>query len=104
MIGTVETSRNVSDFGENLVSYIGKSTYPDPFYKGGVRDVRVYTYSMDQAGVANIYYEGLGDETALDKALQEDVDRLTLPYEYVMEDISLPTTRSQWCQNHLEQQ
>ena len=47
---------------------------------------------MDQAGVANIYYEGLGDETALDKALQEDVDRLTLPYEYVMEDISLPTT------------
>lgn len=92
LIGTVETSRNVSDFGENLVSYIGKSTYPDPFYKGGVRDVRVYTYSMDQAGVANIYYEGLGDETALDKALQEDVDRLTLPYEYVMEDISLPTT------------
>ncbi len=91
LVGTVATNRNVSDFGTNLLSYIGKSTYADPFYKGGVRDVRVYTHTMDRAGVADLYYSGRKDETAVDQALSQDLDQLTLPYHYVMEDIVLPT-------------
>ena len=34
-IGTVKTSNKVENFGENLLAYIGKSSYPDKFYKGG---------------------------------------------------------------------
>ena len=32
-IGTVKTSNKVENFGENLLAYIGKSSYPDKFYK-----------------------------------------------------------------------
>ncbi len=90
LIGTVETTRKVSDFGTNLAAYIGKSTYPDIFYKGGVRDVRVYTRTLEQEEVSALYYEGLGDEKAVQDALNADKESLTLPYTYVMEDISLP--------------
>ena len=56
-IGTVETHRNVSDFGENLAAYIGKSSYNDPFYKGGVKDVRVYTRALSDEEVAAQFRE-----------------------------------------------
>ncbi len=37
-IGTVASTRTVADFGSDLVAYIGKSSYPDRLWKGGVRD------------------------------------------------------------------
>ncbi len=41
-LGTVASTRTVADFGTGLVSYIGKSSYPDRLWKGGVRDVAIY--------------------------------------------------------------
>lgn len=64
-IGTVETHRNVSDFGDNLAAYIGKSSYNDPFYKGGVKDVRVYTRALSDEEVAAQFREGTEDRLLL---------------------------------------
>ena len=51
-IGTVKTNRTVSEFGQNLVAYIGKSSYHDMFYKGGVKDVKVYTRALSEQEVS----------------------------------------------------
>lgn len=89
-IGTVATSRTVSQFGTNLVSYIGKSSYADPFYKGGVRDLKVYTSALGDADVAEEYYSGVGDTAAVDAALASDADTLDLGPSTIIADITLP--------------
>lgn len=58
----------VSDFGTNLVSYIGKSPYPDIFYKGGVKDLCIYKEALSDQEIASLYYEGLTEEELLDQA------------------------------------
>lgn len=57
-IGSVPTTRTVSQFGSNLLSFIGKSSYADDLYKGGVRDVKVWTAALDDASIAAEYYGG----------------------------------------------
>ena len=89
-LGTVETDRNVSDFGEDLVAYIGKSSYHDPFYKGGVDNVTIDTKAYTDAQVADLYYTELGDQEATQAALNEDADWIVLPDETIS-DLSLPT-------------
>lgn len=41
-IGTVEITNKVENFGTDLLAYIGKSSYSDMFYKGSVREVKIY--------------------------------------------------------------
>ncbi|WP_152631132.1 immunoglobulin-like domain-containing protein [Agreia bicolorata] len=74
-IGSVPTSRTVSQFGSNLVSYIGKSSYADEFYKGGVRDVKVWTSALSDAQIAGEYYSW-ADEATVQAALAADADAL----------------------------
>ena len=64
-IGTVNTNRTVSEFGKDLVAYIGKSSYPDIFYKGGVKDVKVYTRALKEAEVTSAYQESMGEALLL---------------------------------------
>ena len=54
-LGSVDIDAKISDWGSNLVSYIGKSSYNDPFYKGGVKEVKVYDGAIDQAQVTENY-------------------------------------------------
>lgn len=42
LVGTQELKRTIGDFGDDLVSYIGKSSYNDPTYVGFVKEVKVY--------------------------------------------------------------
>ena len=49
-IGIVNKTRTVSDFGKDLVAYLGKSTYNDIFYKGGIKEVKVYANALTQGG------------------------------------------------------
>ena len=74
-IGSVSTTRTVSQFGSNLVSYIGKSSYPDDLYKGGVRDVKVWTSALDDASIASEYY-AWADEATVQAALEADAAAL----------------------------
>ena len=48
-------TRSVSSFGSNLVSYIGRSSYNDIFYKGGVMDVRVYNRTLSNDEINDLY-------------------------------------------------
>lgn len=54
-IGTVKTSNKVENFGENLLAYIGKSSYPDKFYKGGVKELAIYKNELTEAQVKELY-------------------------------------------------
>ncbi len=42
LVGTQEVKRTISDFGDDLVSYLGKSSYDDPPYAGFIKEVKVY--------------------------------------------------------------
>lgn len=65
---TYDTAQNISDFGDNLLSYIGKSPYPDKFYEGGIRDLKVYTSALTDEQVKELYLDGITDEELLEKA------------------------------------
>jgi GH43 family beta-xylosidase len=81
-VGTVAHSTSMATFGSNLVGYIGHSSYPDANYKGGVRDVRVYTTALSDASVKALYD---------DDAVQRDRAALSLP-STATTDLTLPTS------------
>lgn len=53
-IGTQTVSRPVSDFGTGLQSYIGKSNYADPLYKGDFKDFRVYKNALNESQIRQV--------------------------------------------------
>lgn len=55
-IGSKEVPSTVSAFGENLVAYIGKSSYPDKFYQGGVKDVKIFDGVLSYKQVKTEFY------------------------------------------------
>lgn len=57
-IGTVATSRSIADFGSGLVGYIGRSSYPDRVWKGGVRDVAIFDSALTDAEVKALVAQG----------------------------------------------
>ena len=92
-VGTVETNRPVSQFGSNLAGYIGRSSYPDKYYKGGVKDVRVYTKALTEDEIIEDYSE-TADESIILEMLNKDKEALTLPTTEIRGDISLPNAGS----------
>ncbi|NQX13778.1 family 43 glycosylhydrolase [Microbacteriaceae bacterium VKM Ac-2855] len=90
-IGTVATTRTVSQFGTGLVSYIGRSSYNDPFYKGGVKDVRVWTTARTDAQIREEYYDN-ATPAALDAALAADAGAIGFGDGFVTSNLTLPTT------------
>ncbi len=90
-IGTVATTRTVTQFGSNLVGYIGRSSYPDKLYQGDVRDVRVYTTAFSDAQVLDAYWASAGD-AAIDAALAADADAVALDGTSAVADVTLPST------------
>ena len=92
LVGEVPTARTVSQFGTGLVGYIGRSSYADPLYKGGVDDVIVSTSRYTPAQVAELYYGN--DRVAAAQtlaALNADADAVSLPTETIA-DLQLPAT------------
>lgn len=92
LVGSIATSRTVSQFGSNLVAYIGKSSYPDPLYKGGVRDVKVYTKALTAAEISGSFYAGVNDPARVLAAVQADAAALDLGPTPIVESLALPTT------------
>lgn len=55
LVDTYELSRTVSDFGDNLAAYIGKSSYPDKTYTGYVRNLQIYDTAWSEADAVSAY-------------------------------------------------
>jgi GH43 family beta-xylosidase len=88
-IGTVPTSRNISDFGSSLVAYIGRSTYNDIFYKGGIKNVKVYDTAITDQDVINEYYSNISDEQ-VNAILEKDISAVKIPTTTIF-DLILPS-------------
>jgi len=69
-IGTVSTTRTVAEFGTDLVAYIGRSSYDDRFWAGGVRDVAIFDTALTDDDVKALVAEGTPSN-------QDDVDAAT---------------------------
>ena len=87
-IGGDVLTRNVSDFGKDLVAYIGKSSYSDIFYKGKVKEVKVYNKELSDEEIKEDYFN-LASEEAINNALLEDSNALNIENKNIIEDISL---------------
>ncbi len=72
---TYPLNNKISDMGTNLLSYIGKSEYNDPFFKGKVRNVSIYSKAMSDAEAGGLYTEGLTEEEIAKNA----ADALEIP-------------------------
>ena len=68
-------SKKVSDMGTGLLSYIGKSAYSDPYFKGKVKNVSIYSKAVSDVEAGQLYTEGLTDE----QILQNAADALDIP-------------------------
>ncbi|NQX26177.1 family 43 glycosylhydrolase [Microbacteriaceae bacterium VKM Ac-2854] len=90
-IGTVATTRTVTQFGTGLVGYIGRSSYNDIFYKGGVKDVRVWTSARTDAQIRDEFYDG-ASPAALDAALAADAGAIGFGDGFVTANLTLPST------------
>ena len=80
----------MSQFGSNLVAYLGKSSYPDAFYKGGIRDVKVYTTARSAAEISGEYFAGVDDPAAVQRAVDADAAALDLGPSVIAADLDLP--------------
>jgi len=57
-VGSEALKRTISDFGENIVGYIGKSSYSaDPTFTGFFKDVKVYDEVLSDADIKKLYEE-----------------------------------------------
>ncbi len=90
LVGTVPTTRTVTQFGTGLVGYIGRSSYADIFFKGSVDDVIVSTSAYSAGQIAELYH--LSERTTpaqTQAALAADADAVALPSETIA-NLSLP--------------
>ena len=60
-IGTVDTGITLKDLGGNLEAYIARSPFvdchDDPYYKGGIRDLRIYKKALSEDQVSGMAKE-----------------------------------------------
>jgi len=90
-VGREVLTRNVSDFGKDLVGYIGKSSYQsDIFYKGSIKDVKVYSSALSDLDIKEEYYNNM-DEGDIDTALLEDMEGLSFNKTDIISNITLQT-------------
>lgn len=91
-VSSAQKTKTTSDFGSDLVAFIGRSAYDDLFYKGGVRGVKVSSDAMSPKEIWEEYYDTAEDGTALaEAALQADRDDLVLgDTSAVRTDLDLP--------------
>ena len=83
-IGTVEVTNKVENFGTDLLAYIGKSSYSDMFYKGSVKEVKIYDGAQSYKQVKSDYYN---------EVLKAAKDGLSIgDTSAVKEDLTLPAT------------
>ena len=85
--------KTTSDFGSDLVAFIGRSSYNDMFYKGGVYGVTVYAEAFTPAEVENEYYRDMpsGFVTEVFGKIKTNLTDSLGDLSEVTEDLTLPT-------------
>lgn len=68
LIGTQKV-RSVTELGENLRSYLGKSFYDDPYFKGSYDNIRIYNRALDE--------EELGAYHSISEKIEAETAQLT---------------------------
>lgn len=59
VVGTVEHSKKISEFGEDIVGYIGKSSYAaDVTYSGFIKDMKIYNIALSEEEIKEEYETG----------------------------------------------
>ncbi len=56
-VNSVDKTKTTTDFGTGLVAYIGRSSYNDTFFKGGVHSVSIYNSELTADDVAQLYQD-----------------------------------------------
>ncbi len=62
LVGTQKIRRNISDFGENIAVYLGKSSYNDPTYSGFIKELKVFDRALTEDEIKAEYKLGGGGE------------------------------------------
>lgn len=92
LVASVPVARTVADLGTDLVGYVGRSSYADPYWKGQVRALTLSTAAPTAEEVARDYLEGVGDEATVLAALEADAAAVDLGPSPVTADLRLPAT------------
>lgn len=72
-VGTVAHTKKLSDFGDDIVGYIGKSSYTaDVTYSGFVKDVKIYDAELTKADI-KAEYEAGKSETVQANATETEI-------------------------------
>lgn len=76
LIGTQKV-RNITELGENLKSYLGKSFYDDPYFRGSYDNIRIYNRALDEEelGAYRSISEKIEAESAQLSGLAKVVER-----------------------------
>lgn len=56
-VNSVDKTKTTTDFGTDLVAYIGRSSYNDIFFKGGVHSVSIYNTELTADDVTQLYQD-----------------------------------------------
>lgn len=71
-VGTVSHKKKISDFGDNLVAYIGKSAYAaDASYTGFIKEVKIYDRVMTEDEISKEYEDNRSE--AVTNATETDI-------------------------------
>ena len=86
-------TKTTTDFGTDLVAFIGRSSYNDMFYKGGVYGVTVYAEAFTAAEVENEYYRDMpsGFVTEVFENIKANLTNSLGDLSEVTTDLALPT-------------
>ncbi|MFW2512145.1 LamG-like jellyroll fold domain-containing protein, partial [Demequina sp. SO4-13] len=86
LVGEVPVTRTISDFGTDLVAYLGRSSYSDPFFNGDFRELTVYETAMTAQQVEDSYWT----DDVIDSTLVDDAEAIALDGTSVTNDVTLP--------------
>jgi hypothetical protein len=77
--------------GSALVAFLGKSPYPDAFFRGSIDDFEAYTVALDASQVQELYTAGAGERAEGQRA-QADLDAISITNaDRIRTDFSLPS-------------
>ncbi|MCI8491346.1 MAG: hypothetical protein HFJ04_14115 [Lachnospiraceae bacterium] len=90
--------KTTTDFGEELVAFIGRSSYNDKFYKGGVYGVKVYNKALTQDEIWDEYYGNYPSAAnpfeSVKSGLKETMLGENESADSVMKPLSFPTEKN----------
>ncbi len=95
LVAEEKVTVSMSDLGDNLKAYIGKSFYDeDLYFRGFFDNVKVYDFAMGSDEVARVYQQEEADRIAMLEDVQRVADTFEIPnMDNVKGNITLPSEK-----------